>query len=133
MFTRKMKKGFLALIAAAALFGFIGTMSTGCSFDNEEEFYSDLVCDTANVTYTASVKPVFTQACTSCHSDGGGSFPNLDNYTDIKDYIDDAPGEIPARINHVVGYDPMPQGGQKLPVCDIRKIELWIMAGYPNN
>jgi len=127
-----MKKGFFAIAFAASLV-FIGTTSTGCSFDNEEEFYASNGCDTSAVTYSASVAPVFTQACISCHSQAGDTFPFLDSYASIKDYIDQSPNEISSRINFVEGVAPMPQGGNKLPLCDIRKIELWIADGYPDN
>lgn len=128
-----MKKGFLFFISA-----FIGIcvsvgLSTGCSFDNEEEFYANLACDTTNVTYTQSVKPIFVSSCTVCHSVSGGTYPDMEEYVNIQEYLDQKPGEIPARIRHVVGFNPMPEGQPKLPECDIRKIEIWIAAGYPNN
>jgi hypothetical protein len=133
MLSRKMKKGFLALVFAFILIVFIGSAGTGCSFDNEEEFYASTGCDTTAVTYSGSVAPILGQACTSCHSPDGGTPPNLNNYAEIKNYIDQSPNEISARINFVDGVAPMPQGGNKLPLCDIRKIELWIAGGYPNN
>ena len=126
-----MKKGFFVIVFA--LLVIFGSTSMGCSFDNEEEFYASTGCDTSAVTYSASVAPVMAQACTSCHSQNGGTPPYFDSYVSIKNYIDQSPNEISARINFVEGAAPMPQGGNKLPLCDIRKIELWIAAGYPDN
>lgn len=128
-----MKKNLSLFFFLALVLGFLAVTGVGCSFDNEEEYYADLMCDTASVTYSASVKPIFASACTSCHSVSGGTFPDLGTYAVIKTYIDGDAGAIPARIRHIVGYSPMPQGAPKLPECDIRKIELWIMAGYPDN
>lgn len=107
--------------------------NVGCSFDNEEEYYAHLMCDTVNVTYSGMVAPIFSQSCTSCHSVVGGNYPDLENYENIRDYIDEKPGHIPASIRHITGFSPMPLTTQKLPECDIKKIELWIMDGYPNN
>lgn len=114
-----------------ALVGSIG--SAGCSFDNEEEYYASLMCDTANVTYAGSVAPIFAATCNSCHSPSGAIFPDFTVYDNLKTYIEGDTGAIPARIRHVVGYTPMPQNAPMLPECDIRKIEIWIESGFPNN
>jgi hypothetical protein len=36
-------------------------------------------------------------------------------------------------ITHAPGFTPMPQGGAKLPACEIAKIKAWVDAGSPNN
>lgn len=127
------KRSFIVFFASAWVLACLGSIHTGCSFDNEEEYYADLMCDTANVTYSGSVAPIFSASCSSCHSDAGATFPNLVGYDNVKSYIESDTGGIPARIRHVVGYTPMPQGAPKLPECDIRKIEIWITSGFPNN
>lgn len=134
MFTRKMKKGFIAIITAAVLIGIIGSASTSCSFDNEEEYYANMGCDTTAVTYSASVAPIMNQTCTPCHSPGGGSLPYFDTHATIKEYLDmGTDSNLIDRINFMGPNASMPQGGTKMPACDIRKIELWIADGYPNN
>ena len=126
------KRSLTVFFASAWMLALLGSVSTGCSFDNEEEYYADLMCDTANVTYSGSVAPIIATNCTSCHSPSGG-FVNFQTYDDLKMYIDENPSMIPTSIRHGVGVEPMPQAAPKLPECDIRKIELWILAGYPNN
>ena len=128
-----MKKSALIFFSSLLFIGFIGSMGTGCSFHNEEDYYAALMCDTANVTYSSKVGPIFQQSCTSCHSVAGGEI-SLDGYDAVKSYIDAAgAGQIPGSIRHITGFEPMPQGTAQLPECDIRKIEIWISAGYPNN
>lgn len=128
-----MKKNFLAIITAAISLGIIGSTNSGCTFKNEEDHYANIGCDTTSVTYASTIAPIFNQSCTSCHSGGGGSLPYLDNHADIADYLGQKPTELQARINHEPGFAAMPQGGSKMPVCDIRKIEIWIAEGYLNN
>lgn len=128
-----MKKGFLAALVAIILIGCIASVNTGCSFDNEEEYYANVACDTLTVKYSSSVAPIFNQTCAPCHSQNGGTLPFLDNYADVKDYLDMADSNLIKRINFVGPNAGMPQGGTKMGVCDIRKIEIWIAAGYPNN
>lgn len=127
------KRTSTLFFASAWLSLMVISVNTGCSFDNEEEYYANLMCDTANVTYSGSVAPIFAASCTSCHSVSGATFPDLGTYETVKSYIESDTGAIPARIRHIVGYTPMPQGAPKLPECDIRKIEIWIEAGFPNN
>lgn len=127
------KHSLTAILALALVLAFFGSVNTGCSFDNEQDYYAHLQCDTSNVTYSGSVAPIFAATCNSCHSPGGGSLPDLSVYDNVRDYIQSDTGGIPARIRHVAGYDPMPKSAPKLPECDIRKIEIWINSGFPNN
>lgn len=82
-------------------------------------------CDTANVTYQASVFPVFETYCISCHS---GSAPEAG--IDLTDYEQVAflaeNGALLGAIKHEPGYSPMPKDGNKLDSCTIAKIEIWI-------
>lgn len=127
-----MKKNTVLIFSALGLLALFASVGTGCAFDNEEEYYKNLACDTAAVTYSGSVAPIFQSQCNSCHSPDGGE-TDLSAYAALKTYLDADPGQIPARIRHITGFSPMPLGVPKLPECDIRKIEIWITAGYPNN
>lgn len=128
-----MKKGFLSVLASVAFMMLI-TSGTGCTFDNEEEYYANNGCDTSTVTYSGSVAPIMNQTCSPCHSQSGGTLPFFDTYASIKEYLDmGTDTNLIQRINFVGPNAPMPQGGTKMPICDIRKIELWIADGYPNN
>lgn len=104
---------------------------TSCYYDNEEDLYpGGTACDTANVTYSANVVPLFAAQCNACHS-GGAPAANIatDNYTSVKANI----SRIKGAINHTSGFSPMPQGGNKFTDCELKKIDAWINKGMPNN
>ncbi len=84
-------------------------------------------CDTVNVKYDSHIKPLMISFCTGCHFAGGTS-PTLDNYNGVKGAVD--VGSFLPAVKHT-GTKPMPQGGQKLSNCNLRKIDLWVQAGMP--
>lgn len=93
---------------------------------------TETACDTFNVTFSASVKPIITGNCQGCHSGGNPSGGiDLSTYAGVQAVA--SSGQLYGAVNHQSGYQPMPQGGNKLPFCEIRKIKLWIDAGAPNN
>jgi hypothetical protein len=104
-----------------------------CYYDNEEELYPNPVtCDTANITYMATVVPILEVNCYSCHNSvnqQGGIV--LDTYNDLQTSINN--GTFRGTINHLDGYSPMPKGGNKLNDCDLTQINLWLDNGAPNN
>lgn len=82
-------------------------------------------CDTANVTYTGTVYPVFNQYCITCHSGGAPSGGlDLTSYSQVAFIAQN--GALMGAIKHLQGYSPMPQGSDKLSDCKIRQIEIWI-------
>ena len=89
-------------------------------------------CNTDNATYSQTVVPILQAWCYSCHS---GSSPSgsirLDSYSSVKLKVDD--GKLVGSIRHDSGYLPMPDGGGKLPNCEISQIEKWVADGAPNN
>jgi mono/diheme cytochrome c family protein len=106
-------------------------ITAGCYYDNEEDLYPGSGgCDTTNVTYSATIAPVFAGYCNSCHS---GSNPSgnivTDNYNSVKSNM----SRIHGAINHQSGYTPMPKDSGKLSDCDLAKIDIWIRQGMPNN
>ncbi len=89
-------------------------------------------CDTANVTFAATIRPILQLSCTSCHA--GGNPPgqvNLSNYSGVKAAADN--GKLVGSITHASGFSAMPEGGAKLPDCTINKIKAWVNSGAPNN
>ncbi|MES2655501.1 MAG: hypothetical protein V4620_07930 [Bacteroidota bacterium] len=95
-----------------------------------------LMCDTAMVTYSITIKNVLAENCLRCH--GGsvyttkGSGYNLEDYTVLKAEVDN--GHVAKAINHSPGAVPMPLGQtQKMSDCNIRKIMIWIANGVPQN
>ncbi|UOQ98545.1 cytochrome c [Hymenobacter sp. 5317J-9] len=88
-----------------------------------------------NVTYAKVISPIFDANCRECHGStvypvkGGGN--NFGDYQALSSYF--SPSKLLGCIRHDPGFDPMPQGRQKLSDCDIQRIEAWIAAGKPNN
>ncbi len=110
---------------------------TGCYYDTEEKLYPQVstTCDLSNVTFTTTVKPILQASCFSCHSNsnyinsGGGV--KLENYSDVQTLAKS--GKLMGVINHASGFQAMPQGGSKLPDCEILKLQKWIDNGTLNN
>lgn len=87
-------------------------------------------CDTSSVTYAASILPIIQNKCLGCHSgsspSGGHNFSTHAGVAAVKSRLFGA-------VNHLSGYKAMPQGGSKLPDCEIRKIRIWVDAGALDN
>lgn len=115
---------------------FFSILLIRCQYDNEEELYggSDN-CDTSNVTYSQTVKPILTNNCYSCHSASNansfGEGINLETYSELITVANN--GRLLGAIEHSSGYDPMPLGGNKLDDCTIEKIKAWINNGATND
>ncbi len=112
---------FLLIVA-----GLVGS----CTYDNEEALYGTS-CDTALVSYRNSVAPIINQNCISCH--GSASIVTskpMDSYNLIRPYIQN--GALGHSIRGTGGYNQMPPSGP-LSACELRTIEKWIEAGYPDN
>lgn len=92
----------------------------------------DAACDTANVTFAVSIKPIITNKCQGCHSSSsaGGGY-DLSTYAGIKTVVDN--GKLWGSVNFLSGYSAMPKGGTKLSTCELAKIKKWMNAGAPNN
>jgi hypothetical protein len=115
----------------------LAVLAWSCYYDNEEFLYPKLSssCDTANVTFSSSVKPVLQQYCFTCHSNGnaasfGGNI-KLEDYTDVKISADN--GKLYGSVAHLPGYSQMPKGGAKIDDCNISIIKTWIDSGSPDN
>lgn len=89
-------------------------------------------CDTTNVTYSGSVKPILNAYCNGCHA---GSVPqgdiNLTTYNEVKAQVNS--GALLGSIEHGSAYSPMPKGGNKLNSCNITLIQKWIDSGALDN
>jgi len=94
-------------------------------------------CDTANVTYSITIKKVLSDNCLRCHGSTvyttKGSGYNYDDYTAISTQANN--GNLAKAINHAPGALPMPLDlpSSKISDCSIRKFMIWIAAGAPNN
>ena len=94
--------------------------------------YCDAACDTNSYAFSTSIQPMLNTNCAGCHNASlasGGI--RLDNYTSVKSVADN--GRLFGSISHLQGYIAMPQGGAKLPECNIIQVKKWIADGSPDN
>lgn len=113
---------------------------SSCFYDNKEDYYdyqvvagSEAPCDFTSVSFASDILPVVAIQCNgACHNanDRLGNVV-LETHNNITPYIND--GSFIGSINHTGSFAVMPPGGQKIPACNIQKIEAWIQAGAPNN
>ncbi|HYG14912.1 MAG TPA: hypothetical protein VEC12_04095 [Bacteroidia bacterium] len=105
-----------------------------CYYDNEEELYPQSGnCDTAAITYSGKIAPMVASRCalSGCH--GAGSMNgDFSSHATFSAFLDTKKANLVESINFR-GPKPMPQGGVKMPACDIQHLETWINNGYPNN
>ncbi|HOW24555.1 MAG TPA: hypothetical protein PK711_02705 [Bacteroidales bacterium] len=93
---------------------------------------SQTECDTINITYALTVRPILQNSCLGCHS---GAAPSggirLETHSDVLAVVNN--GKLLGTIRHEQGYSAMPKNGAKLDACYITQIEKWIKNGAPNN
>lgn len=111
----------------------VSLVLTGCYYDNEEELYPNpIACDTTNVTYTSTIKPIVDLHCKSCHNANNKSGNvDLDGHAALMISVNN--GKFLSSIVHDGKASKMPQGQPKLEACKIEKIKSWINKGAPNN
>jgi cytochrome c5 len=122
-----------SLLSLALIMVVLMISTSSCYYDNEEYVYPDPTeCDVSDVTYSGTVVPILDNACNACHNSNAPSAGIItDNYNDLQTIIND--GSFRGAINHLPGYSPMPQGGNKLNSCDLAGINTWLDDGAPNN
>jgi hypothetical protein len=108
----------------------------GCYYDSEERLYPNLYdpCDDKEVTFSKTVTTIL-QPCQLCHSNSNasssGSGIKLKDYTDVMKVVNT--GQLMGSINQTSEFVPMPNGGGKLPDCEIAQLQKWIDNESPNN
>ncbi len=108
---------------------------SSCYNDSEEELYPGTgggICDTSNITFSGTIQPILASNCNHCHNSSitsGGVV--TDSYQALLPHVQS--GIFRKAVNHEPGATPMPQNAQKLPACELTKINAWINAGAPNN
>lgn len=103
-----------------------------CTSNSVEEIGqpSTNACDTANVTYTAVIRPILQERqCLSCHNAQVASAGiRLDDISSARQFA----GRMYKAVNHDPSLNPsqyMPPTGSKIPTCEIDKIGAWINQG----
>jgi hypothetical protein len=104
-----------------------------CESKNEEDLFGQKKCDTLNVTFSGDFQPILESICHNCHHSGATQYAPFvfDTYDDVKLRIDQ--GRLEGAINHRQGFSPMPKNRDKLPDCNLAKINAWINQGAPDN
>lgn len=107
------------------IFFLVFILFSACTYNNEEDLYGDLTCDTSNVTYLTHIKPIVEQNCIQCHGNviQNEGF-NFNNESDLKAAA--SSGRLSGAINHKSGFAPMPNGMPKLDDCKIQIMNKWI-------
>jgi len=99
-----------------------GALNNACAGD----------CDTTNVTFSGTVFPLLQSKCIGCHNNNTASGNvNLSTHAGAQEQA--LNGKLMAVVNHEAGFQPMPQGGNKLPACEIAELRIWVEDGAPNN
>jgi hypothetical protein len=105
-----------------------GAMNTGITMLGSN------VCDTTNVSYDSTIRPILLQNCalTGCHasSSATGGY-TLDNYNGARSAV--LSGRIIGAITHTAGYAQMPKDRPMLDECQVALITTWIGQGAQNN
>ena len=115
----------------------LGLMFIGfstCYYHNEETLYAVNACDTTNITFSATIAPIFETNCLRCHGNAVassfGSGIRLQDYADVKTHLNRAYGAM----SHQDGFAPMPKDMSTLiDECSIRKVRIWKEAGGIDN
>ncbi|MEN8202779.1 MAG: hypothetical protein ABFS28_09310 [Bacteroidota bacterium] len=103
---------------------------SSCTYDNEEDYYSNNICDTTNVTFAETIYPILDANCISCHSGvSANAGIELGTYDAVKEVAES--GLLIGVIKHLPGYVSMPPNLPMLDECSISKIETWIRNGSP--
>ena len=110
----------------------------GCFYDKADQQYPFTGCDTTVVRYSVEIRSILDANCKSCHQ-GAGSISgiNLYDHATIQALALDGKytfGSLLSAVLHEGGNpNQMPQGGNKLPACDLNKFTAWVGRGAPNN
>jgi hypothetical protein len=117
---------------------------SSCYYDSDEALFPNLSalngqskCDTTNVTFSGTIKPMIDQNCNSCHFAGNVGTNNiyLVTYSDISSQasliytsISLTPGTSKGSVNFMPKYLTV-----QLDSCTLKQFKKWMVAGTPNN
>lgn len=110
--------------------GLVG-LAASCSYSHGDPAPT---CDVPHetITYAGVISPIFDAHCRECHASsvalvkGGGN--DFGSYAAISTYPQ---FNLVGCIRRDPGFDPMPQGRDKLSDCDVQRIETWYALGKP--
>lgn len=131
----KMKYTILNLKLAGVIIVLTGIMCvSSCTNDNLEDLSKTFGCDTTSISYKIDIAPLFQASCSPCHAINT-HLPNgtvrLDEYQFLAPRATE--NNLLCRIKHTLSCSPMPRNADKLPPCDIEKIQAWVDQGAQDN
>lgn len=104
---------------------------SACATNVLEEEVVEVCNPVPTGSFSQEVQPLFNTWCTSCHNASNASDGiRLDGYNQVTAVDTD---RLLGSIRHEPGFDRMPEGGAKLPPCDILAVETWVNNGSPND
>ena len=113
-------------------------LTYSCEYKNEEDLFG-LDTNSFNcleggkeISYQTEILPILDTYCYECHrlrSSRGGVI--LEGYQRTKFWVDN--GYLAGALNHQAGFSPMPPGTNKIPLCELTKINEWIDQGAMEN
>lgn len=115
------------------------TLLTACFSDNEETLYEDYLkdCEVTAASFSNDIQPIFVAKCDRCHSESNapisGDGINLGSYEKIRQFEQKYPNILVQSLKQQGGALPMPRGDKKLDLCNIKKVEFWVLDSMPNN
>jgi len=120
------------IFAGSLIAGLVVTGLSGCYNDNYEDLYTvpGATCDTANITYTNTLKAIVDNQCATvgCHNGAIPSGWDLTTYNGLKTVAIN--GKLMPAINHT-GPNQMPKGLPRLDDCTISKFQAWVNNNEP--
>lgn len=122
-----MRRSVFALLVVISVFAI--ALLNRCYYDNEAYLYAGNGCDTSSVTYSATIAPIMSQNCNSCHSGGSpAAGVNTDSYAGVKLIADNG-----SLVNTTTGATKLMPTSGKMDDCTVAKIGAWVSAGAQNN
>jgi hypothetical protein len=112
----------------------LGLSLYSCEYNNEEDLYPGITCDTTQVTYSLTIAPLVAQHCLDLACHGGSADQSglpFESYEGLKTAY--TTGRLIGALRHQSGFAFMPKNTAALPECDILKFERWVAEGAPNN
>ncbi len=91
-----------------------------------------LDCAGVTPTYTANVKTILDNNCATagCHS-ASSRRAGYDLSSYAASVTSGGNQAFLGSVQHISGYDPMPDGGAKLPEADVKTLSCWVQNGMP--
>ncbi|HFB99852.1 MAG TPA: hypothetical protein ENJ53_03510 [Phaeodactylibacter sp.] len=113
---------------------------SSCYYDNKQDLYdykivpgSGVPCEFTSVSFATDILPILDVQCNGACHNANDHLGNviLAQYNNVIPYVNN--GKLLNSVNHSSGASAMPPGGQKIPSCEIDKLQAWVDDGAPNN